>query len=176
MKSKDLVYLCKCCGETNPLQFYGPNARSACKVCTRKKRLEHYHNLPIEQKAARLPKNQVKHAEQMSRWQRSNLLRYRYLSARYRAKKKKLEFSITEEDLKDIMVKQRGKCFYSGLPIDKNLSVDRKNSKIGYTLNNTVLTRCDINYMKHDADIGHFLFLVNTIYNYQQSNPLSSFI
>jgi hypothetical protein len=61
---------------------------------------------------------------------------------------------------------QNGLCYYTGLPMkyEKNeirdvdmVSIDRKNPKLGYTLDNIVLCRWGANQLKRD--LGHDEFI-----------------
>jgi hypothetical protein len=73
-------------------------------------------------------------------------------SARDRAKKKGLEFSITALDVTRLMEMQQGFCAYTNMPMDLSVkkspehdprplapSIDRKDKSKGYTLDNIVI-------------------------------------
>ena len=47
-------------------------------------------------------------------------------------------------------------------------SEDRINSDIGYSAENVVLCRYDINVMKNNFSIEHFNFLIKNIYEYKK--------
>ena len=61
--------------------------------------------------------------------------------------------------------RQKGKCFYTGLPMVPSAetrapnrpSLDRKNPALGYTKENTVLCHMAINFMKNDMGYEEFL-------------------
>ncbi len=70
-----------------------------------------------------------------------------YTSARSGAKSRKLPFEITKQDILTLMLKSQGKCSLSGIPFSDEKhgkrgrmpwwpSLDRKDSKLGYTPNN----------------------------------------
>lgn len=81
------------------------------------------------------------------------------------AKKRRLVFELTFEDLQQIWDNQDGKCYYTGLDMNftynlslpKQMSLDRKDSNKGYTKDNCVLCCQFINYAKHDYKMEDFL-------------------
>lgn len=81
------------------------------------------------------------------------------------AKRRGLVFELSFEDLQEIWNKQQGKCYYTqidmnftySLSLPKQMSVDRKDSSIGYTKDNCVLCCQFINYAKHDYKMEDFL-------------------
>ena len=85
------------------------------------------------------------------------------------SKTKKREFTITIEEVYNLWIKQNKKCALSGLDINfKNLnqntydlictaSLDRINSKKGYTLDNVQLVHKDINMMKKEYNQEYFI-------------------
>lgn len=61
-------------------------------------------------------------------------------------------FSLTSDDLLDMLWAQRGKCFYSGVPLDYvhphsdwRTSLERLNNEHGYTVDNVALIACEFN-------------------------------
>lgn len=95
-----------------------------------------------------------------------------------RSKDKNYINEMSSEYLVELYNKQNKKCFYTGLEMTlgsygvehkKNklvVSVDRKNSKIGYTKDNVVLCCWIINNMKQDLDIEDFKNFCKIINNY----------
>lgn len=79
-------------------------------------------------------------------------------NTRQRAIKRKHVFKLTYQNIKDLWKNQNGKCFYTKLPMtcsyaNKNpfqVSIDRRNSNEGYTIENTVLCCLSINYCKNN--------------------------
>ena len=76
------------------------------------------------------------------------LLLERYHALKDRALKGNLEVSVSLKDLKKLWEKQKGRCAISNVNmsyifnsgrIPTNVSVDRINSKLGYTINNFIL-------------------------------------
>jgi hypothetical protein len=104
-------------------------------------------------------------------WQENNMLKYRMLVAKDRAKKKKIAFDITEDFLYELWDLQKGKCYYSKIDLSQKIkdlhsvSIDRKDSNIGYTTQNTVLCSSIVNSMKNDLDINKFKEVVNILHN-----------
>ena len=82
-----------------------------------------------------------------------SLFRSLIRNIKYRCKRKVSNYYITVEDLRDLWIKQNGKCFYSGLkmnlpptsngfegkPLINNCSVDRIDSNKPYKKDNIVL-------------------------------------
>lgn len=92
-----------------------------------------------------------------------------------RAEKKKLEFDLTEEFIKDLLeVKQNNKCAITGCPIkvkSKNkesflyetASLDRIDSSKGYTKDNVNWVMLGINYMKIDCSVEELIKTLDLI-------------
>lgn len=85
------------------------------------------------------------------------------------AKTKGREFTVTLEDIKEIYLKQNGRCFYSGKTLDlepgrkTTISLDRLDNSRDYTKDNVVLCCSDINYMKGPLDKEEFIRLCNYV-------------
>ena len=92
---------------------------------------------------------------------------------------KKLEFNLNLHFLITMYKNQNGKCAISGIPLTRNtnkaitrinnynISIDRIDSKKGYTKDNIHLVCSCINIMKLDHNINTFLELckIITVYN-----------
>jgi hypothetical protein len=83
---------------------------------------------------------------------------------------------ITIEDVKNLYEQQNGKCAISGIPMtrihvpqsklcDTNISIDRIDSKIGYTKDNIQLVCARVNSMKSTLSMDEFKFVIKSIYN-----------
>ena len=89
---------------------------------------------------------------------------------KYRSKKKKLKFNLTHNDIVEKFNSQSGLCFYSKekMSLKRNslnvLSIDRVDSKRGYTSENTVLSCWVYNNMKQDLSFIEFKRKVKQIY------------
>jgi hypothetical protein len=88
-----------------------------------------------------------------------------------RAKIANLEFSVSAEELYALFLLQNKKCKLSNLPIslifDKNrkltASIDRIDSKEGYTKNNIQWVHKDINFIKQDYAQDYFINLCKAV-------------
>jgi hypothetical protein len=95
-----------------------------------------------------------------------------YKSYKKNAKSRNLDFSISLEDLNELMTNQMGVCYYSGIPMtfsvkDPNkLSIDRIDSNLGYFKENIVLCCSAINLMKRHWSSDYFFQLINRIYKH----------
>lgn len=99
------------------------------------------------------------------------------------ARKRKLEFELTIEDIWDIYEKQNKKCFYTNFPIGFNdqtlscgilgssASVDRIDSSKGYTKDNCCLVFKDINFMKQDFSKDKFIYYCKIISENFKESP-----
>lgn len=102
-----------------------------------------------------------------------NPFRLMISSLKLSAKRRKLSFELKYEDLQNLWNNQKGKCYYTNLDMNftyslslpKQMSVDRKNSTIGYTLDNCVLCCQFINYAKHDYKMEDFLEFLKELRN-----------
>lgn len=140
--------VCLTCGEDNPSLFY-QYRKGKCKKC---ESLYYLNRLEQDASAKLLNKNRAR------KWQNDHILRYRLLSCKNRAKLKGWCCNITIQDLEEILQKQDGKCFYTGIVMllqsdnenDHSISIDRYDSSIGYTKENIVLCISRANSIKND--------------------------
>ena len=87
------------------------------------------------------------------------------------ANNRKLDFKIDYEFIQNLWETQNGLCFYTKVPMkltarQKNpyqVSIDRIDSNLGYTTDNTVLCCQCINYMKNDYSLEHFTLFINSL-------------
>lgn len=94
-------------------------------------------------------------------------------SIRSGARKRKLQFIITVQDLNNLWIKQNGRCYYTGVELNstwnkkhpQQVSVDRLNTKSGYTVENIVLCCQSINYAKNCYDLIVFEEFLKNITN-----------
>ena len=132
-----------------------------CKDCERARGREKIQRLRSES-----PEKWISH--KMYLWKRGARIRGR-----------KLDFKVNKEDLIEIYHKQNGICPLSkvkmtykagvgGLPT--NLSIDRINSKLGYTKKNTRFVCHVINILRHDLSDIQFLNLCKKIISYGREN------
>lgn len=81
--------------------------------------------------------NRDKYAARRKEWRVKNPVRTKFLYARADAKRRKLEFSVSNEFLHSLWLKG---CSYCGknLLVEKGVSVDRLDNSIGYIETNVV--------------------------------------
>mgnify|MGYP000005459383 FL=1 len=103
----------------------------------------------------------------------NRILLERYHGVLERSNKKGQECTITLDYLRELWCKQNGLCAISNLPmtyifnngrIPTNVSVDRIDSKKGYTRDNVQLVCMAINQMKSDLDNNTFYNLCKAVY------------
>lgn len=77
------------------------------------------------------------------------------------------EYSLTHDDIKDQLIKQEYKDYYTGIiPNDyKEYSIDRIDSSKGYSRDNIVITTNTINTMKNDLTTEEFKKQIKLLYN-----------
>jgi hypothetical protein len=85
-------------------------------------------------------------------------------NCRYR-KGEKAEHTITEQDIKDQLIKQDYKCYYTGQKFSEEVvpSIDRIDSSKGYISGNIVIVDKVINIMKQDLSEKQFLKYIKLI-------------
>lgn len=81
-----------------------------------------------------------------------------------------LKFSLTKTQAWDLFLRQDKKCALSGLPLilsytEKNASLDRIDSSIGYVEGNVQWTLIELNYMKYRLTQERFLELCKAVVN-----------
>lgn len=86
------------------------------------------------------------------------------------AEKRNIPFAITREEMDDVFQQQNGKCRYLGLPLSfethgkkGTASLDRINSKLGYTKDNIQWVHKDVNTIKWDLSHEDFVRICKTI-------------
>jgi len=94
---------------------------------------------------------------------------------KYRARKNKFQFNLTNKYIWDLFIKQNRKCAISGIELsfnsqandcDGNASLDRIDSNNGYIQGNVQWLDKKINQMKWDTKEKDFLNLISIIYKY----------
>lgn len=152
------VYLCECvCGNTTETRGYLLRQLDtiSCGCKSRKRGKEHANYKGYEEI--------------------SNTM---WISIKNGAKQRNKEFLITIEEAWDKFIKQDRKCAISGLELtfaktrkktsDTTASLDRIDSKGGYTKDNIQWVYKKINTMKWDLEQKEFIELCNTIAEYQK--------
>ncbi len=142
---------CMVCGDNNEDTFYS-GQKNMCKKC----KSDRYHNNPD------------KHIilERQKKWSQDNIIRFRVLAAKHRAKRKGIEFELTDEMIQRKLIEQNYKCYITGVQLTmdtlkyNSFSLDRKDSKLGYTEENTIIVTKFINWCKNDLDLDEFINLM----------------
>lgn len=141
-KKNEADYLCKHCGDKNPINF-STNRYSVCKSC---------------------------HKEKVKVLQQTNVFNFLHQKSfrGFNSRPNILEYTITSEDIKKQWIAQGETDYYTGLPLKDitKLSVDRIDSSKGYTPDNIVLTINEINIMKNNLTIKEFKTIVTNIYKH----------
>lgn len=81
--------------------------------------------------------------------------------ARKNAKRRDIDFAITCEDVRQLEIRSGGRCMLTGIPFDFSWdgdyrrrpwvpSIDRKDSRVGYTSDNCWLICSAVNYAKNE--------------------------
>lgn len=165
----DYLYKCKECCEFKPNSEYTPSKKinskgrayvTKCKLC---RRLYHKNEEVKSRKKKRAPELRKKHRISSIYW-----------SSVTNSKNRNLEHSITREFLNELFDKQNGLCYYTNLPMLKDIrnsdnnndsvSIDRYDSSKGYIPGNVVLCRWIVNRMKNDIEFDQFLQIVSDIH------------
>lgn len=172
---KDGKLLCRYCLQYKPESDFGNDGKNgkklrnykktACKSCITKR--QKYHNRSLND-------------EMML----DKCLRWRYLSARDRAKRHNLDFNLTFEYIKELWNKQEGKCALSGIQMTfqlqegrtpTNVSIDKIDRTKGYTTDNIQLVCMACNQMKSDLSEGElYYFCQQIVKTYENKNKENS--
>ena len=150
--------LCIICGENDEVMFY-PNRKNKCKKCMS----DEYKNKSEDEKKEYIDKQR--------KWRDSNLIRYRVESAKHRAIRKGLVFEITDDIIQQKLNEQDGKCYISKQPLVMGendwygISLDRLNSNLGYTIDNTILVTKFVNSSKNNLSLDDYIKLLKEVCN-----------
>lgn len=88
----------------------------------------------------------------------------------------KYDVNLTYEEVKDLWDKQKGLCALSKIPmtflkgsgkVPTNISLDRIDSSLPYTIDNVQLVCVQVNYMKNDLNKEQFLYWCKEILDAQ---------
>jgi len=189
---KPVKCVCESCGMVSNKRFRESNAKHICKsiIDGKKKCFKCKEIKPIEefsknrstfdgyQKCCKecfsnyesVKKGYIKKSNE-SKSDLKVYLRHKTSYLERKCKIKNLHFDLTKEFLFDLYIKQKGKCFYTGLDIKHNvgchqfdsISVDRLNPNIGYTQDNIVLAAFAINSFKgmmSEEEFKKYLILI----------------
>lgn len=133
---------CKYCGETDPTKFSGGN-KTTCRECQKK-----------------INRSQITLEENLYKRSKNN------------ATNLKLEYDLDKAFIKELLESQKYKCKYSGIKFENNFhnkltypTIDRIDSKKGYTKDNVCVCTLMINIMKNTLNVVEFKDLISKVYN-----------
>lgn len=116
--------------------------------------------------------------EKNYKWKGVGLISASYFfSLKKGAKERNLNFEITLDEIWELFKKQDGKCALSGKQLnfnstrkrsDGNASLDRKDSKIGYIINNVQWVDKKINMSKQGMSNEEFINMCKEIYEHSK--------
>ena len=101
---------------------------------------------------------------------RSNTLKSVWNNMIKTSRYRNIENSISCDDIETIWENQKGRCFYSGCDMSKDIgssfkvTIDRKDSSRGYHIDNVVLCCYAVNVMKNKLSINDFYFFIESIH------------
>lgn len=92
-------------------------------------------------------------------------IKFIFKDARQHAKAKNREFTITLDDLFNVLIKQDNKCSLTGVAfsVENKPSLDRIDSSKGYTKYNIQFVLKDINVMKSNLEESKFIELCSLV-------------
>jgi hypothetical protein len=150
--------LCIICGENDEVMFYS-SRKNKCKKCIS----DDYNNKSGDDKKEYINKQK--------KWRDNNLIRYRVESAKHRSIRKGLVFEITDEIIQQKLNEQGGKCYISKQPLVMGendwygISLDRLDSNLGYTIDNTILVTKFVNSSKNNLSLDEYIKLLKEVCN-----------
>jgi hypothetical protein len=150
--------LCVICGEINPENFY-PKRHNKCKKCLS----DAYQKRP--DKKDYIEKQKLAFSE----WVLKNLIQYRLTSAKHRALRKGLTFELDYEIILNKLKEQNYKCYVSKKTLSLTekgwytISIDRLDSTLGYTIDNTVLVTKFVNSSKNNLSLDEYMKLLREV-------------
>ena len=155
-------YSCKMCGESDKENFY-LKRKTKCKKCVLSNSQQYYQydKMSGEEKKIYIEKNRE--------WVSKNIIKVRVLAAKHRSVKKNIPFEITEEIISQKLNEQEGKCYISKqlLTLQENdwygLSLDRLDSNLGYTIENTILVTKFVNTSKNTLSYDEYIKLIEEV-------------
>lgn len=190
--------VCKKCKFQLPLdQFYvttGGNVLTKCNKCrlqekreynqrTKKHRAEYCSNIPIERKKAKYLRGREKDKQRKA----ANLgtvfgwCGKLFHAAKARAKKRGMDFSLSQEFVLELWEKQNGSCCLTGIPFELitggncgykrynpySASLDRIDNSKGYTPENVRLVCTAINLAMNEFGLEQFEIFCKSFVNYR---------
>lgn len=146
--------LCMICNETDDTLFY-KGRKNKCKSCMSTE----YKNREDKQE----------YMEKQKKWRSKNILHYRVESAKHRSKRYGMVFEINDNIIQEKINSQGGICFISKQPLSyfendwNSLSLDRLDSSLGYTVENTIVVTKFVNNSKNNLSLDEYLKLIKLV-------------
>lgn len=159
----DKVKTCRKCGETKGLFNFNKDKTkklgvgSLCKPCASITTHEYYikNSSHIKRRVSKY------NMTYLPPYERDVISRLKNLCTKAKGRRK--EFSLVDQDLFDLWEKQQGLCTYTKLPLlaaanqPNTISLDRIDSSIGYVVGNIQLVCAAVNRMKMDMTEEQFI-------------------
>jgi hypothetical protein len=155
MSRPTIEHYCKLCGEKDINLFYVSN-KSKCKPC---------YSIVYQTREDR-----EEYIKKQKGWRIKNIIRYRVLSAKHRAIRNGLVFEINDDIIKEKIESQQGLCYISKQPFSymendwNSLSLDRLDSNLGYTQDNTIIVTKFVNNSKTNLSLDEYTNLIKLTY------------
>ena len=138
----------------SPRRVPDEHGRWRCNKCRKMLPEEAFYLIPSG--GRQIPKSYCKEcdAKRSLNWNRMlrGTLQTILKGARHRARKKQMNCTLTWDDLHEMVKSQRGRCAYSGLPMETcvpnshwRMSLERRNNSKGYSKENCVLVAAEFN-------------------------------
>lgn len=162
--NREKNYSCNICGENIKDNFY-PKRKTKCKKCILLDSTKNYKYQTMTEEEKKI------YMEKQKEWISKNIIKVRVLAAKHRSIKKNIPFEITEECIYEKLKQQDGKCYISKrlLTFQENdwygLSLDRLDSNIGYTIENTILVTKFVNTSKNNLSYNEYVKLLKEVCN-----------
>jgi len=147
-------HCCIVCGEKTPSLFYS-SRKNKCKTCLS---LNYKNNIDKEE-----------YIEKQRIWRSNNLIHYRVESAKHRAKRYNLDFQLTDKIIEDKLKEQNNLCYISKQPLSykendwNSISLDRLDSELGYTIENTIIVTKFVNNSKNNLSLDEYINLIKLV-------------
>jgi hypothetical protein len=165
---------CNDCMKQYKRDYYEKNAKRVNGIHKRRRNdnIEHYHGVEAAKRLAHStnPEALLKRRKVASFDPRKRYLYDRTRQWKGSAKKRKLEWGLTLDDIENMLEGQGGKCHYTGLPLvleansQKTISLDRIDSSRGYVPSNVVLCCTFVNLAKLDMTVAEFREMVTILH------------
>ena len=147
-------YCCIVCGDKSPTSFYS-RRKNKCKTCLS---FDYKNNIDKED-----------YIEKQKKWRGNNLIHYRVESAKHRAKRNNLDFQLTDKIIEDKLKEQNNLCYISKQPLSNkennwnSISLDRLDSELGYTIENTIIVTKFVNNSKNNLSLEEYINLIKLV-------------